>query len=170
MKYIFNNKEGFTLVETLIATLIFTLITFSAVNILTSSSNASKRVVSNNELFEGVRTTIDFITAHVARANLIELRTNDAKTLINMNLTYTDYGSSSITTNAIAYSPNLSRVTFGGNEVASYISDIKISVEDGIMNIEVTSSEKLGPNQSETFEPVILSVKIDVRYKDIIVN
>jgi len=180
IKYILNEK-GFTLLETLIALSLMMLVTLSATNILNFASMSNSRAIVNHELFENARITIDFMTEHIRRAEEINLNTDEKNTMKSMELTYrsvSSNGSVSWETNRFSYDKNLSagaprynRVEFGGNELSSYIADIKITVENEILQIVLITDSNLNMQDDiEVIKPITLKTKIDVRYKDVIVT
>ena len=162
-----NTKKGFTLIETVVALAIFTIIAFSGTTLLIYSSEVSEKIGLKNELLENARITLNFMMDQIRMSEGYDLRTDADDTLIRLRC-YKSSGDESL----FAFDKSLSsdaarygQVTFGGNELSSYIADVKMKVDGNRMEIRIITKSKISQNSSIEVEPIEIVGKVSLRYK-----
>lgn len=172
-------QRGYALLETVVATGIFSIVILSSVNMLTYVSNATARIYINYELTENARIAIDFLITHISEAQAVELRTvNNTNTLDTLWL-HRNLGTPEEHITTFRYVNELDRnwLMFGGRqpgasfdttqELARYIYDIETIIDEErmLMHIRITTATTIQNTNVELHEPIILNRTVDLRHK-----
>ena len=164
-------REGFTLIETVIALAVWLLLATGAGSVLVYASRASERLIVTQEIFENARASLDAITVNIQMANTVVLETDSDDVLKKLTLTernpkgeleeYYFFFKRGAEPDEAKYH----RLEFGeNNEFASHIGLIKLKVvNDKRLEITVITDGILCPS-------VTISGAADIRYKDVSVK
>jgi|GEM_PF-1030684 len=172
-------QRGYTVLETVVAMGIFSIVIFTSVNMFTHVSNATARIYINYELTANARIAMDFLTTHIGEAQAVELRTvNNTNTLDTLWL-HRSLGTPDehIATFRYVNEPDRNWLMFGGRqpgasfdttqELARYISNIETIIDEErmLMHIQITTDTTIGNTNVELHEPIILNRIVDLRHK-----
>lgn len=87
LKWICNNKRGFTLVETLIAMALFSILSLSVWSIMNYASKSSDRTHAKIDAVENARIALDFMIDEIRRAKKIQIENfDDADTILGLDM------------------------------------------------------------------------------------
>ena len=156
-----NLNGGFTLLELTAAIAIWMILLAGASQLLLSTAATTARLVDRQEALESARVAVDALTVNLQMADQIILRTNSYGMLRDMSLRQIDPNGSRHWYD-FRYGAIYNRLEFGNNELASNLSEVRITLSDDrqLIFITVTTSERLG-------EPITLTGTVDIRYKDL---
>lgn len=169
--YIFNNNKGFTVLECVIAISLFLFVVIICSNILIYISRITSRVIIQNEYLENARFAIEFMSNRIQIAEEITLQTiDDSNTLRFLTVRY--HSDDILESNIFEYikgtnfsDTKYNRLDFGGNEVAVYISDFKVTKNEDILNLTLIM-DNIDDNINEIFKmPIVINKKINIKYK-----
>ena len=168
-----SNPKGFTLLEVVVSSAIFLMVILAAANLLHFASRFLSRIAVRQELQENSRVAMDFIVTHIRRANKITLITDEESTLKALTTTeiprndaqhsYTFNYNKGLTQENAKYH----RLELGGNELASYIRDVKMEFDQETQLLKIRIVTDDGTGDGTIVEPVVLSCQEDLRYKHV---
>lgn len=147
MKFIKSNKNkkyktGFTLVEVLVATTIFSIVALAAIAIISAANASYKRISSNRIAMDNVNIAITTISNEIKFGNTYRcVNTNDNyKDNNNYNNFSDSYSlSSSLSCNALAFIPEgeiNKRIVYYFNTASSSINEIDYKESSGSYILE----------------------------------
>lgn len=153
-----NRRDGFTLIELLVVISVFTILLYGVSRLLIHTTEQSARITAQQESLESARIAVDALTVNLQMADEITLHTYADGALRRIYLFQID---SAGLRHRFVFTNNrtANRLLFSGNELASNINDVRLSVDGGLMHIAVTAGEALG-------ESITLTGTVDIRYKD----
>ena len=152
---------GFTLLELTAAIAIWVILLAGASQLLLSTTATTAKLVDRQEALESARAAVDVLTVNLQMADRIILRTDSAGMLRDLSLRQID-PSGTPHWYDFRYGRIYNRLEFDTNELASNLSEVRITLSDNrqLIFITVTTSEHLG-------EPITLTGTVDIRYKDL---
>jgi len=161
-----SKSSGFTLVETIVAVAIWMILLAGASQLFWYTSQVSTGILARQEALEGTRVAVDALMVNLQMAEEIVLNTDSDGMLRNLSLLQVapsglpERFEFSYNRDALYGTPQYKRLNFGGNELASNLSEVRLTLSKDrkLIYITVTSYDSFG-------EPVTLIGAVDVRYK-----
>ena len=166
MNNIPKSKQGFTLLEAVIALALWLILSAGIFAVWQHSALSSTGMMERQSAFENARIAMDAIKMNLQMSRTIQLQTNanDSLQLLRMNQRdpygiWENYTFRFLVT-AAPTSARFQRLEFGDNEFASNIANIEIIYIENRMEIKITTGCE---------EPVVIKGSVCVRYKDVII-
>ncbi|MDR3240422.1 MAG: hypothetical protein LBT44_10120 [Clostridiales bacterium] len=173
-----KRTNGYSLLETSIAAAVFFLLILCAVRLMVFTSQASGRALAQHELRENARTALEVLTANVELAEKVSLKTSRDGSLRSLIVweevlekeksvlkPYEFRYNSQLNANEASYH----RLLFGGaNELASYIRWIKMSIQNGVLRIVLSTDDHVKGRTAINALPITLQTAISLRGKEVI--
>ena len=162
-----RTRTGFTLIETVVALVVFTLVVISGTTMLLYAGETSEKISLKNELLENARITLDFIIEQIRTSEGYTLQTDINDSLIRLVCYKELYDSGSnfdFNKNLSSDSPRYGQVVFAGNELSSYIADVKIRVDENKMEVQVITWESISENSNIQVTPITITGKVSLQY------
>ena len=162
------DRNGFTMLEAVVALGLFTLLTVSASQLLMHTTRTSSYLIARQEAMESARVAVDSLVINLQKADEIVMVTYRSDGMLrrldlrqinprNIREWYEFRYDRRLPPTSIRYN----RLEFGRNELASHLNEVRLVLEDdGWISITVVTDGSLG-------EPVTLTGRADVRYKSI---
>lgn len=168
------SHRGFTLVEMIVSVAIGSMIVLTAATVLLYASQASNSIRIHSELFVGAQRTVSFITEQMSVSVAYYLDKDEYTNSLNSIEFYGSISAAIGDAQVIIFNRLEGEVRFGGftnaghavtHTLANNIEDILISVEDGLMTVEVITKNRVSEYSNIEVEPAVIRTVIDVRHK-----
>ncbi|MDR2940892.1 MAG: type II secretion system GspH family protein [Clostridiales bacterium] len=146
-------KKAFTLIELVASVTIMSVIFIAVFNLLSFAVTTYKKAIIYSELFHSASIAMDFFETQLRGAKEAKLTATRSGSMLRLEVSNVTGSDDSIKTlksefsfDSTNTSNNYHRLNFGGsNELAVYIEDIKMSLNDkkNIISIEITTDTRL---------------------------
>ena len=162
-----NRRKGFTLIEMVVALAIFTILGFAGISLLIYVSETSEKIAFQNELLEHARIALSFMVEQIRISEAFQLVTDSEDSLIRL-VCYSGLEGHvfSFDKHLLTESARYGQILFGENELASYIADVKVTIDGSRMEIRIITHSKASELSSVQVEPIDILRKISLRYKE----
>jgi prepilin-type N-terminal cleavage/methylation domain-containing protein len=161
-----SKSGGFTLLEMVVTMAVWILLLAGASHLLLHTSQVSAGVLARQEALENARAAVDALTVNLQMAEEIVLLTDSDGMLRRVSWLQVsprglpEWFEFRYFPDAPPGTAQHNRLNFGNNELASHLSELRLtlSADRRLIHITVTSDESLG-------EPITLTSTVDIRYK-----